>query len=297
MRNARWVSLAAILCAAITFSGCRHKRRVPIAAPPSPAGKAASRPAAKQEAKQAKVGYTETGIASWYGHPYHGRPAANGEIYDMEKLVAAHRTLPFDTWLRVINLSNQMSVEVRVIDRGPFVGGRIIDLSHAAARQIELIGPGVAKVRLEVTLDFFLPTYDQNRAQIDSLRTALLLPNAVLQWTNDAVGVNYVNQTAALVSDDLPEEWGEYHQSLHLVFSYYEQAPGGAANNVPLTFSKEGGAAFTFDVVNRWQHAASVERFSTLRKQRRETRGKIHVEGQVLADGQLPLAQDIRFEV
>jgi len=150
MRNARWVSLAAILCAAITFSGCRHKRRVPIAAPPSPAGKAASRPAAKQEAKQAKVGYTETGIASWYGHPYHGRPAANGEIYDMEKLTAAHRTLPFNTWVRVVNMANQMSVEVRVIDRGPFVGGRIIDLSHAAARQIELIGPGVAKVRLEV---------------------------------------------------------------------------------------------------------------------------------------------------
>jgi rare lipoprotein A len=89
-------------------------------------------------------------MASWYGHPYHGRRAANGEIYDMETLVAAHRTLPFDTWLRVVNLSNQKSVEVRVIDRGPFVNGRIIDLSHAAARQIELIGPGVAKVRLEV---------------------------------------------------------------------------------------------------------------------------------------------------
>jgi hypothetical protein len=152
--------------------------------------------------------------------------------------------------------------------------------------------PQRAKVRLEVTLDLFLPTYDQNRAQIDSLRTALLLPNAVLQWTNDAVGVDYVNQTAVLVSEDLPEEWGQYHQTLHLVFAYYEQTPGGATNNLPLTFCKEGsGTAYQFDVVNRWQHSAGTERFSTLRKQRRETRGKIHVEGQVLADGQLPLAQ------
>ena len=97
-----------------------------------------------------KLGHTETGLASWYGHPYHGRPAADGEIYDMETMVAAHRTLPFQTWVRVVNLSSGKSVEVRIIDRGPFVGGRIIDLSHAAAQAIDLIGPGVAKVRLEV---------------------------------------------------------------------------------------------------------------------------------------------------
>jgi rare lipoprotein A len=98
----------------------------------------------------AAVGSVETGTASWYGHPYHGRPAANGEIYDMEKLVAAHRTLPFNTWVRVTNLTNKKNVDVRIIDRGPFVGGRIIDLSHAAARAIEMIGPGVAQVRVEV---------------------------------------------------------------------------------------------------------------------------------------------------
>ncbi len=152
--------------------------------------------------------------------------------------------------------------------------------------------PQRAKVRLEVTVDLFLPTYDQNRARIDSLRAALLLPNAVLQWTNDAVGVDYVNQTAVVVSEDLPEEWGQYHQTLHLVFSYYEQAPGGATNNLPLTFSKEGSAtAYQFDVVNRWQHSAGTERFSTLRKQRRETHGKIHVEGQSFGDTTQPLGQ------
>jgi len=98
----------------------------------------------------ARLGATETGVASWYGHPYHGRHAANGEIYDMEKMTAAHRTLPFGTWVRVTNLENNKSVDVRIIDRGPFVGGRIVDLSHAAAVSIDMIGPGTAKVRLTV---------------------------------------------------------------------------------------------------------------------------------------------------
>jgi rare lipoprotein A len=92
----------------------------------------------------------ETGVASWYGHPYHGRPAANGEIYDMEKMTAAHRTLPFDTTVRVTNLGNQKSVEVRINDRGPFVDGRIIDLSRAAAHAIDLIGPGTAQVQVAI---------------------------------------------------------------------------------------------------------------------------------------------------
>jgi rare lipoprotein A len=92
----------------------------------------------------------ETGLASWYGHPYHGRPAANGEIYDMEALTAAHRTLPFGTWVRVVNLSNDKTIDVRITDRGPFVENRIIDLSHAAAVAIDLIGPGVARVRLDI---------------------------------------------------------------------------------------------------------------------------------------------------
>jgi rare lipoprotein A len=92
----------------------------------------------------------ETGIASWYGHPYHGRHAANGEIYDMEQMTAAHRTLPFDTMVRVVNLNNEQTVEVRITDRGPFIDGRIIDLSHAAARAISMIGPGTVPVRMEI---------------------------------------------------------------------------------------------------------------------------------------------------
>lgn len=128
----------AVLLAAVLFSGCAHKKKhVKAIPPPAPM-------------PSVQMGYQEIGLASWYGHPYHGRPAADGEIYDMETMVAAHRTLPFDTWVRVYDLDNSKTVEVRIIDRGPFVDGRIIDLSHAAARAIDMIGPGTANVRMEV---------------------------------------------------------------------------------------------------------------------------------------------------
>jgi len=94
--------------------------------------------------------HTEEGIASWYGVPFHGRRASNGEIYDMHKLTAAHRTLPFDTVVRVTNLSNGKSTVVRITDRGPFVDNRIIDLSMAAAQEIDSMGAGVVPVRLEI---------------------------------------------------------------------------------------------------------------------------------------------------
>src|SRR5260370_3844235 len=111
----------------------------------------ARRPARVQTpAAPARVGAIETGVASWYGVPYHGRRAASGEIYDMEQLTAAHRSLPFETWVEVTNLSNGRSIGVRINDRGPFVHGRIIDLSHAAARDIGMLGPGTARVQLRV---------------------------------------------------------------------------------------------------------------------------------------------------
>jgi rare lipoprotein A len=100
--------------------------------------------------KPARVGETETGIASWYGVPYHGRRSANGEIYDMEKLTAAHRTLPFDTWVEVTNLVNKKHIDVRITDRGPFVSGRIIDLSLAAARELDMVASGVVTVQINV---------------------------------------------------------------------------------------------------------------------------------------------------
>lgn len=92
----------------------------------------------------------ETGLASWYGYPYHGRFAASGELFNMEELTAAHPSLPFNTMVRVVNLINDLSVEVRITDRGPFVEGRIIDLSRAAAQRIGLVERGMAQVRVEV---------------------------------------------------------------------------------------------------------------------------------------------------
>ena len=133
-------ALIVLVVATVALAGCGHKRRARVTPLPRPS----HTPVVVQP------GDTEEGIASWYGHPYHGRAAADGEIYDMEKMTAAHRTLPFNTWVRVYDLDNDRTTEVRIIDRGPFVGGRIIDLSHAAARELEMIGPGVARVRIEV---------------------------------------------------------------------------------------------------------------------------------------------------
>jgi len=130
-RRAFRLLCAGVLTGTLLAPGCARRRRV--AAPPAPF-----------------PGWTETGVASWYGPPYHGRRAANGEIYDMEQLTAAHRTLAFGTRIRVLNLDNRRQVEVRINDRGPFVEGRIVDLSRAAARHIRMLGPGTAPVRLEV---------------------------------------------------------------------------------------------------------------------------------------------------
>ena len=128
-------ALALLLLAA----GCARRGTARVPAGPSGPGSV-----------PAKIGSTETGIASWYGVPYHGRSSASGEIYDMEKLTAAHRGLPFQTWVEVTNLANGNRVEVRITDRGPFVGGRIIDLSMAAARQLDMLRSGTAQVRLKV---------------------------------------------------------------------------------------------------------------------------------------------------
>jgi peptidoglycan lytic transglycosylase len=160
-------ALSLILVLAV-ISGCGSRQ--PIAArqpmPTVPASKpentevaaknstapppAAPRKRRKDGSIPVAAGHTEEGEASWYGAPFHGRQASNGEIYDMNKLTAAHRTLPFETMVRVTNQKNGKSAIVRITDRGPFVNNRIIDLSYAAARQIESIGPGVVPVRIEV---------------------------------------------------------------------------------------------------------------------------------------------------
>ena len=91
---------------------------------------------------------SKTGLASYYADYYQGRQTANGEIFDHDKYTAAHKKLPFGTKVLITNLSNQKQVMVRINDRGPFVKKRIIDLTKKAARELDLIGPGVAKVRI-----------------------------------------------------------------------------------------------------------------------------------------------------
>jgi rare lipoprotein A len=90
------------------------------------------------------------GVASYYADEYNGRQTSSGEIYDMHALTAAHRTLPFGTMVRVRNLDNGRSVDVRINDRGPFKGDRVIDVSLEAAKRLGMIGPGTARVRLEI---------------------------------------------------------------------------------------------------------------------------------------------------
>lgn len=119
-------------------TGCLHRHK-----PPAPSAHATPPPAGA-----APIVQGEEGIASWYGYPYHGRRAASGEIYNMYAMTAAHRTLPFGTMVRVHDLEDGRDVTVRINDRGPFVEGRIIDLSYAAAQAMGM--PGLARVRLEI---------------------------------------------------------------------------------------------------------------------------------------------------
>lgn len=150
-----------LLCGA-TFSGCATvltSTPPPQAAPPAkPAATKAGRIPATQKPYQIEgktyyplpsaEGYVETGTASWYGNPFHGRKTSNGETYNMYDWTAAHKTLPMNTRLLVENLGNGKSTTVRINDRGPFVGTRIIDLSYNVARDLGIMKEGTGKVRI-----------------------------------------------------------------------------------------------------------------------------------------------------
>lgn len=130
MQRARLLPTAAVAMLAL-LAGCS---RAVVTSPPVP-------PAA---------GLEEVGFASWYGAQHQGRRTASGEVFDMNQLTAAHRTLPFGTRLLVTNRDTSQSTEVRVNDRGPFVDGRILDVSYAAARQLGAVGAGIFPVKLRV---------------------------------------------------------------------------------------------------------------------------------------------------
>jgi rare lipoprotein A len=102
----------------------------------------------RYKVRESSNGYRERGIASWYGRPFHGRPTSSGEKYDMEEMTAAHTSLPLPTWVEVTNLTNGKTVVVKVNDRGPFVADRLIDLSYAAAKALDIVRTGTARVEV-----------------------------------------------------------------------------------------------------------------------------------------------------
>jgi rare lipoprotein A len=160
-----FAAAAAIVAAAvlITTAGCAKRSQYPTTAPPPSASRPETVPPPTrpdqprpykalgrwyQPLPDAK-GFHQQGIASWYGPDFHGKQSSSGEIYDMHDMTAAHKTLPLGTLVRVRHLQTRRSIEVRINDRGPFVGDRIIDLSYEAARRLGVIGPGTAAVEIE----------------------------------------------------------------------------------------------------------------------------------------------------
>ncbi len=209
----------------------------PATAPASPTpkrGKTAQSPA--------PAGYMEEGNASWYGIPFNGRRASNGEIYDMYKLTAAHKTLPFETMVRVTNLTNGKSTTVRITDRGPFVENRIIDLSLAAAREIESVGPGVVAVRVEVLTPGIDPTggfftvqvgafRDQANAQRFRDRLNLSYSPIFIQQYDSADGTFYRVRVGKVSGEDAARQFGEQLRQREgvtpIVVRLDETAPAG----------------------------------------------------------------------
>jgi rare lipoprotein A len=149
-----------LVAGALLLTGCSHRSArvnvppppsIPENQPPAPGTSAANIPSQPTpETAVPQPVFVETGIASWYGPPYHNRKASDGEIYNMNALTAAHRTLPLGSIVRVTNVSTQHSVVVRITDRGPFIPGRIIDLSLAAAKAIDVWRAGLATVKVEL---------------------------------------------------------------------------------------------------------------------------------------------------
>jgi rare lipoprotein A len=198
-------------------------KRATDVGPAATMGSPTAQPSAKRSKPSgtpAPEGYTEEGNASWYGIPFNGRRASNGEIYDMYKLTAAHRTLPFDTLVRVTNLNNGKSTTVRITDRGPFVENRIIDLSLAAAREIESVGPGVVPVRVEVitpnvdpTVGFFTVQVgafrDPGNAQRLRDRLNLSYSPIFIQQYDSPDGLYYRVRVGKVAGEDAARQFGE----------------------------------------------------------------------------------------
>jgi rare lipoprotein A len=262
VKPARLRSLALLYISTQLLLGCAGRRpiagRQPAPAPPAsaptetvenakrdtsvPPGPSPAHPKhAKTPQAPAPAGYTEEGNASWYGNPFHGRRASNGEVYDMYKLTAAHRTLPFETMVRVTNLNNGKTTTVRITDRGPFVDNRIIDLSQAAAREIESIGPGVVPVRIEVlgnvdvTAGFFTVQvgafHDRGNAERLRDRLSVSYSPIFIQQYDSSDGAFYRVRVGRISGEPAAQEFGEKLRNTEgfspMVIRLDEKVPSG----------------------------------------------------------------------
>jgi rare lipoprotein A len=140
---------------------------------------------------QLDVGIEDRGVASWYGESFHGKQSANGELFDMGALTAAHRTLPLGSVVRVINLMNGKYVHVRITDRGPYVAGRILDLSRGAAARLGMVGGGLSVVRVQL---------------VGERRPAALLPSEAMKAVSVALILG-LEEVSSGVAEAIPAAW------------------------------------------------------------------------------------------
>lgn len=186
LRGTRFVSipmLLIVLMAILFLSACGHPKQAHVEVPPppppesttspapsksveiptAPENRAPSKPSSSADLAEptipsdAKPLVTETGLASWYGPPYHNRRGSNGEVYNMHAMTAAHRTFPLGSIVRITNLKTGHSALVRITDRGPFIPGRVVDLSLAAAQKLDVWQPGIAEVKVELMQSAAVP--------------------------------------------------------------------------------------------------------------------------------------------
>ncbi|MFC1557091.1 septal ring lytic transglycosylase RlpA family protein [candidate division KSB1 bacterium] len=148
MRRYIVLQLACLLCVQCAIAPKYRSTRIP-AVPAAASGIPSAIPV-PDDLINAHSLQTIYGTASWYGPNFHGRLTANGEVYDMNKNSAAHKELPFNTWIRVTNLRNNRSIITRINDRGPYIKGRILDLSKGAAEQLDMVIDGVVEVKIEI---------------------------------------------------------------------------------------------------------------------------------------------------
>ena len=143
-------------------------------------------------ASQLDVGIEDRGVASWYGESFHGKQAANGELFDMKALTAAHRTLPLGSVVRVVNLKNGKHLHVRITDRGPYVNNRILDLSRGAAAQLGMMEGGLSVVRVQL---------------VGERRPAALLSSEAMEPVSVALNLGGLEQASSGATKPLPSAW------------------------------------------------------------------------------------------